>query len=729
MNYPVPENEEKRLTALHRLEILYTGSEPTFDRVAEMAQQIFGTESAAVSLVDEERQWFKSSCGLDLQETPRERSFCAHVIEDPEVMVVEDALADERFKTNPLVAEEGGIRFYAGAPITLEDGIHVGSLCVIDSAPRAFGGSDQQMLRRLADLTADLMEGRRRSYQARYLSSVLGQVGESVLVMEAEPIDPPGPQIVWVNEAFAEMSGYEREELIGKTPRVLQGPATDQDELDRVRAALENGECAQAETVNYRKDGSPYVASWNVAPVRDAEGEITHWASVQRDVTDQRAREEELEYRARHDLLTGLLARKALKEQLQEGIEQGTGGALLMIDLDHFKQINDTLGHSAGDQLLQEVAQRIEASVRSRGRDVAARIGGDEFVVWLPSAQTAEDAVTVAQQILDQIGEPVQISGREIFADGSIGIVPNLLEYDSAEHALGDADAAMYQAKRSDAYSLVVHNEAMTEAMSRSLRLESELRRAIERKEFEPFFLPVVELETGKLQGVEALARWRHPSGELKSPGTFLDVAEETGLIVPIGHQVIEQACAAVQDLRETYGQKWMLTLRGNFSRREFLRGNMRDFVEQMLDRYDMNPSTFKMEITEQVAESSLERDRGEVDPLIDLGVQMEIDDFGTEFSSFRSLLEFPVSGFKIDRELTAMLPESERGQQLLASVLDMGRRLDFSVTAEGIETADQLSMLQSMGCAYGQGYLFGRPVPVDEMKEMIDRPPWTAYW
>lgn len=728
MSYPVPENEAKRLDALHQLDVLDTESEAAFDRVAKVAQEVFDTKNAAVTLVDEKRQWFKATCGLSLSETPREHSFCAHVIDGKDVLVVEDALEDDRFKTNPFVVQEEGIRFYAGAPLTVEKNLHVGTLCISDPAPRSFDETQQAILARLAEVAADLLQARQRGYQVSYLTSALEQIDEAVLVTEAQPLDPPGPRITWVNEAFTDISGYEKDELLGETPRLLQGPETDREVLDRVRNALENEESIRAETVNYRKDGTPYVVSYTIAPVRDASGELTHWASVQRDVTDQRAREEELQYRASYDSLTGLLARAALEERLQGALRQEeTEGALLFMDLDRFKQVNDSLGHSAGDQLLQEVAERIRSAIR--GQDVAGRLGGDEFVVWVKSTQTPSTAVEIAERILSRIETPVELDGQEVFVGVSIGVVPDLAGYDSAEPALRDADVAMYRAKKLKTQSIMVHDAAMTEDVEERLRLDAAIRRGVERGEFEPFFLPVVELKKGRLLGVEVLARWRRSNGELVSPGRFLSVAEETGQIVAIGHQVIEEACATLHRLRKAYDQEWEVTLSGNFSREEFYRDETRSFVEEVLDRYSIEPRDFTMEITERAVGMESSREEEVVEKLRALGIQMEIDDFGTGFSSLRSLLQYPVDGFKIDRGLTGEIADNSRGQALVQSALELGRRLDLTVTAEGIETTEQLSILQSLGCSQGQGYLLSPPVPAEELEAMVASPPWKKYW
>ena len=728
MTYPVPDNEPERLAALERLNILDTEDEEVFDRIAEVTRRIFDVENSAVSLVSDERQWFKAFCGWDVQQTDRTLSLCAHAIVEEDILVIEDLEADPRFSDHPLVESDIEVRFYAGAPLVVEDGLYIGTLCVADPSPRTFTPDERAVLSQLAGFVSDLLGMRRQARRVGYLSSALEQVDESILITEANPLDPPGPRIRWVNEACAEMTGYDRDELLGETPRILQGPRTDREVLDEVRAALEAEESIRAETVNYQKDGQPYVTSWVIAPVRGPEGDLTHWVSVQRDVTAERLHEKQLEYEALHDDLTGLLRRTAIEDRMQEALDSDDvdAGGLLYIDLDRFKRVNDSLGHSAGDQLLRAVAKTLRRVTRSG--DEVARFGGDEFVVWLASTDT-EVPKRVAERILDAFKQPFTVEGQEIYAEVSIGIVDDINAYDTAEAVLRNADTAMYRAKDVPGPSFLMHEPAMEVGAAERLRLDTALHHAVEEEAFEPFFHPIIRLDDGTLHGYEVLARWRKEDGSVATPGVFLDVAEEAGLITPIGHQVIEGACQVLHDLREHHGESPRVALSGNFSRTDFFQLGTREFVQTMLDRYDIEPAHFTMEITERVVGDGLQQDRTEIQKLKELGVRMEIDDFGTGYSSLMSLIDFPVDGLKFDKDVTAQLDDGKRGTAMVQSILDMAERLGLSATAEGIETDEQLATLCELGCEFGQGYLFTRPVPADELPSFLEDAPWRSHW
>lgn len=731
MDIPLPPNEDERLDALHRLNaLLGPTDEETLEDVSKLARALFEVDMAGVTLLDWDQQWFKATAGGSPARTvPREQSFSTYAILDDEVLVVEDTEADERFSGEEFSAFVDGVRFYAGAPLVVEGEHRVGALCLWHSEPRSFTEEDRQVLLMQADLVVDIFESQRDAHQVEYLKSALEEAQEPVLITEGSPIDPPGPRIVWMNDAFSQLTGYAREDLIGQTPRILQGEDTSRAALDRVRTALNQGEPVQAETVNYRKDGSSYIVSWQIAPVFNEADELTHWVSIQHDVTEQRRREERLKHQATHDTLTGLPNRRVLEEEVHAMIEEEAAdlSALLYLDLDRFKLVNDSLGHSKGDRLLQEVATILMNAVRDQ--DMVSRLGGDEFALCLPNLRSPEDAYEIAERIHEELNRPLSLDEQIVYTPASIGVLIGVSEYDGVEDALRAADTAMYEAKEEFHEPFVVYEPSMTQKVEEQLSLDTELRQAVERGDFAPYFQPIVDLTDGSLQGFEVLARWNHREEGLLSPEDFLDSAEMTGLIVPIGRQVMEKACEFVQELARRDDRSYSFALNANFAREEFFRTETHSLLNQMLEKYDIPPSEFTMEISERTVEGISQDDESTIYDLKELGVDIVLDDFGTGFSSLQSLRRLPVDGLKIDKEFLNGTEGDGWDRDMVELVITIGHTFNKTITAEGVDTEQQLSILREAGCTYGQGFLFTRPVPADEVEQIFEDPPWARYW
>ncbi len=438
---------------------------------------------------------------------------------------------------------------------------------------------------------------------------------------------------------------------------------------------------------------------------------------------------EQLRHEVFHDTLTGLPNRAALQEIVQRMIEgdESVLNALLYLDLDRFKLVNDSLGHSRGDQLLREVAGILQEAVREQ--DLVARIGGDEFAVCLPDVRSAEEVHQIANRIDQALNRPLELRERVVYTPASIGVVVGLSTYDTVEEVLRDADTAMYEAKGKVHQPFVMYEPSMTRRVEKRLSLDTEVRQAVERKEFVPFFHPIVNLEDGSLKGVEVLARWMHPERGILSPSVFLSVTEVTGLIIPIGHQVLERACRVAGRLHDKHGDGFRFSLNANFSRVEFFRSETHSLLTRIFDNYDVRPSNFTMEISERTVEGITRKDESAIYDLKDLGVEIVLDDFGTGFSSLQSLRRLPVDGLKIDKELLEGTEHGDWDRDLVDLVITMGHTLEKSVTAEGIETTDQLDALRESGCTYGQGFLFATPVSAQELESLIDDAPWMQYW
>ena len=427
------------------------------------------------------------------------------------------------------------------------------------------------------------------------------------------------------------------------------------------------------------------------------------------------------------DALTGLPNRAALRSVLQDVVAAGSPGALLVLDLDRFRRVNDSLGRDLGDALLTSVATILRDTVREQA--VVARTGGDEFAVCLPALDAPEQAVAVAETIHDRLDQPIQVDGHAVFTPASIGLVRGLPDYDDAETVLRHADTALYEAKEASHQSVAVYEPSMTRRVDAQLSLDTELRQALDREEFVPFFQPIVALEDGRLHGFEILARWHHPKRGLLSPHAFLDAAENTGLIVPLGHQVIRQACGVISSLQPDCAPTAAPVLTANFSRPEFFRPETHAFLTDLFDTYDIAPQNFTMEISERTVAGISDEDVTAFCALKNLGVSILLDDFGTGFSSLQSLRRLPVDGLKIDKDLLVEAHGTDWDQDLVRLIVEMGHTLGQTVTAEGVETKPQLNALRDMGCTYGQGYLFARPVPASRLEPAFDDPVRTSLW
>ncbi len=582
----------------------------------------------------------------------------------------------------------------------------------------------------------------------RLLESVVVNAGDAILITEAEPLHPPGPRILYANAAFTRMTGYTSDEVARQTPRFLQGPDTDRGALDRIRAALERWEAIECELLNYRKDGGAFWVEISIVPVRDEKRRPTHWVSIQRDITARKRAEEavlrgrlaeaqnkalaaemeerkraeaQLLYTAFHDDLTRLRNRAFLMDRLHSVLEQARSRepfhfALLFVDLDRFKGVNDSLGHRVGDELLRVVAKRLSGCARPQ--DVVARLSGDEFAILVDDADIAI-AEGIAGRIIEAMQLPIHLDTYNLFSPCSIGIVVAPGQYELAEDLLRDADIAMYRAKKAGGRGYAVFSEPMQAGALAVLELQAELQGALQAGELCVYFQPLQRTTTRRIAGFEALVRWQHPRRGLLLPATFIPVAEEIGLIGEIGRWVLRQACEQMRDWTRTYpGHPLRLSV--NVSGIELMDAMFVKGLQHTLDDTGLAPGSLELEITESVLLNNsetlvltLERIRG-------IGVRLALDDFGTGYSSLSYLNNYTLDTIKIDRSFVSAIPGQARTVAIVETIIRLGHALGLEVVAEGVETTAQLDALTALGCDTVQGYLVARPMPAAQAEMLL---------
>jgi diguanylate cyclase (GGDEF)-like protein/PAS domain S-box-containing protein len=520
-----------------------------------------------------------------------------------------------------------------------------------------------------------------------------------------------------VNPALAEMLAYDPAQLVGKYFRDLTPP----EDVSRDVGALQdmvdgNRTTYHAEKRYIRLDGQLVWVSLSVSAVRDSEGKLLHMISQMQDITARKEAEEELVNQALHDPLTGLPNRVLFGDRVQVAlsrIERTTNPlSVFFIDLDRFKLVNDSLGHAIGDRMLIEIAARLQDVVRPS--DTVSRFGGDEFTVLCENTDESA-AVMIGERILDSLTKPMMIDRHELFAGASIGIAVSRDHKMRAESMLRDSDAAMYQAKDQGGARVVVFDGRLHLRATERLELENDLRHALERGELRLHYQPDVDLRTGRVQGVEALVRWQHPRRGLLLPGSFIWLAEESGLIVPLGEWVIREAC---QQAREWQDAGLDLIVSVNISPRQLADPRLPEIVASAVEYAQVAEDRLCLEITETAA---VDAGAPTLSALKSSGVSLALDDFGAGFSSLHQIRRLPpVDTLKIDRSFVEQLDERDRDEAIVAAVVGMARSLEMQTVAEGIQNEDQVKLLRGLGCNRGQGFHFSRPAPAETIEKLV---------
>ena len=534
----------------------------------------------------------------------------------------------------------------------------------------------------------------------------------------------PDGRLLRVNGKMAQILGYSEIELLQRFFQQLTHVDDLPDELTLVKR-LRDGEISdyQRERRLLRRDGTPIWVNVSVSTMRDAYGNQRFIAVVE-DISRRKGAEEALLRVINHDALTGLPNRVLLQDRLERAIAHahraGTQVAVMFIDLDRFKHVNDTLGHDAGDQLIVEIARRLSGTLRES--DTVARQGGDEFVVVLPEMNGETDAARVARKLLDNLFQPLLLCGQEVFPTGSIGIAMFPRDGTDSATLLKCADSAMYGSKGEGGNGFSFYMADMGAQTALHLRMESELQRALQRREFVLHYQPVVDIATGHLGGVEALLRWQPQGKPMVSPADFIPLAEETGLIVPIGEWVLETAMA--QQVAWQQGGLPPVRVSVNLSARQFLGQDVAQRVAVLLEKTGCDPRALTLEITESVLMQNPVAATATMARLAAMGVQLAIDDFGTGYSSLASLKRFPIHSLKIDRSFVSDLIDDADDAAIVDAVIGLAHSMKLNVIAEGVETADQLAFLLAHGCDQMQGFCYSRPVAPDAIEALLRAAP-----
>ena len=558
-----------------------------------------------------------------------------------------------------------------------------------------------------------------RKSEARY-RTVLDAAFDAIVTITPEGI------VRWFNRGAERSFGHAAEEIIGQPVTLLMPERYREHCLTGLHRYLRTGEArvvgSTIELVGLRKDGSEFPIEMSLGESQE-DGERL-FTGIMRDVTERKALEQQLHHQAFYDPLTGLPNRALFMERLEHASTRANRRngrvAVLFVDLDNFKVINDSLGHKAGDQLLKAVAERMKSYLHPE--DTAARLGGDEFTILVEDVAGVGEGVRIAERIADVLQPPFTLEEQEVFITTSIGIALNNSTQERAENLLRHADLAMYRAKHKGKACCEVFEPSMgTDALER-LRLENELRQAVERGEFMIYYQPILKLDTGRIAGAEALVRWEHPRRGLLLPKAFLSVAEDTGLIVQIGEGVLREACYQMRAWQQRYRTLPPLTVSVNLSPRQLFRPEL---VEEILAETEIDPGSLQLEITEGIMTSNgVHSTNDTLCSLKNLNIRLAVDDFGMGYSSLSYLKRFPVDQLKIDRSFISGPGQDTDGAltdpEIVSAMIDLTHALGLEAVAEGVETADQLAQLRKMECDLAQGNYFSEPLPSEALSALL---------
>ena len=750
MKAPLPPNEAQRLETLRGYDVLDTPPESAFDDLTLLAAQICQVPIALVTLIDESRQWFKSKIGLSATETSRDFSFCAHaILYTDEVFEVRDAQLDPRFADNPLITADPHIRFYAGALLVAPDGLALGTLCVIDRVPRVLSAEQQTAMRALSrtviaqlELRRTLVAHRRAEEQLQSLNVSLEQKvdartaelrREMEVRRESEQqyrtLADSGQALIWAadtdklfnyfNKAWLDFTGRVLEQELGNGWVDGVHPDDSQRCLDVYMSSFDRREKFSMDYRLRRYDGEYRWIRDDGCPLYNSEGEFIGYIGYCLDITGRKQDEDLIQRLAHFDVLTGLPNRVLFTDRINHALSmaQRSQGqlAVLFLDLDHFKNVNDTLGHRIGDALLIEVAKRLKSAMREG--DTASRLGGDEFILVLPGTDV-NGAVHVAEKLLETVAQLCRIEQQELVITPSIGIAMYPDDGEDFDTLSKCADVAMYRAKHDGRNNYRFFTPEMQTHSVRTLQLENALRYALERDEFSLHYQPQISMQDGRIIGAEALLRWQHPRLGMVSPAEFIPIAESSGQILQIGEWVLRTAAHQMKSWMDSGLEPMIIGV--NLSAVQFRNPNLPELVTQILDSVKLPPQYLELELTEGVAMDDPLGAIAVMDSLHERGIRVSIDGFGTGYSSLSYLKRFRVYKLKIDQSFVRDITDDPEDKAIVSAIISLASSLGLQTIAEGVETEGQLAFLREQGCNEVQGYYFSKPLPAEKFEAFV---------
>ncbi|MGI2171400.1 EAL domain-containing protein [Shewanella sp. MF05960] len=564
-------------------------------------------------------------------------------------------------------------------------------------------------------LDIDLSAQKKAEAQALTLSQAIEQSPISMVLTDTNS------KIEYVNSAFEKISGYCADEVIGQQTSILKSGLTPRSQYKELWEVIVTGKSWQGELQNRKKNGEIFWEQAHIAPIFDINGVIKHYLALKQDVTHYKQQEEKILHQAHYDSLTGLpnrlLSLDRLAQMIKEAHRAKKQVAILFLDLDDFKKVNDTLGHSVGDDLLVLAATRLQDTIREN--DVVGRLGGDEFIIILNNINDQLDVEVTANKLLQQFDTPFKLENRELVSTISIGIALYPNDSLDAKELLRQADSAMYHSKDLGRNTYTFFTQQMNQDMHRRLRVEEQLRGALKNHELSVHFQPLVEIKTRKIIGAEALLRWHNPELGHVTPDEFIPIAEQTGLIVPIGQYVLETAFSAAYHWQTYFNRQFKIAI--NVSPKQFREHKFVYLLKALLAQYDIQPNSVELEITEGVLLSGDQIIDNNLSAISDIGVSISMDDFGTGYSSLSYLRSYPFDTLKVDKSFINDITVDPGDLELVGAAIAMGHGLNLCVVAEGIETEEQYQLLNALKCDYGQGYLFSKPLPQAEFEALLE--------